>query len=129
MNFQCPHDAPHVVRVKPGGGLRIDRREARVQRRDSPSRSASASSVRRKSSIGRRAGEEAVEERLEVERRAADEERPLAARGDVAAGMRGALEPPRDRQRLPRVEHVDEVMRHALALGRVGLAVPMSMPR
>ncbi len=71
--------------------------------------------------VGRGQRVEALEQRLEVEHRAADEQRQRAARGDAGDQPLGVGDEARRRVRLGRVEDVDQVVRHARALGGRGL--------
>ena len=67
---------------------------------------------------------EAVKEGLEVQGSAADEKSDLAACLDVLHDASSLVEPPGDAGRLPRVEDVEQVVRHPGALGgaRLGRA-------
>ena len=59
--------------------------------------------------------EQAVKQRLQIQRRAADEEHGPATPLDVPAALARLRQPPRDAGRFPRIEHVDEMVRHATA--------------
>ena len=66
--------------------------------------------------VRRRAVEEALQQRFEIQRRAADEQDALAAPGDVLIALFRLFEPPGDARRLPRFEHIEEMMPHAPAV-------------
>ena len=130
---RAPDDPADVVRVQPRGRGRIDRREPGVEDRAAefvglPLQPAAHGG------IDRRTLEQAEEKRFEVERRAADEERRLAPRLDGGDGGLRPVEPPSHVGRLPRVENVDQVVRHAAAdgggrLGRADVHAPIERHR
>ena len=110
-----------VVGVQPGGAGRIDLRQPGVQGGAAEALGLFGQALPQVG-VGGRAVEQAVQQRLEVERRAADEQR-RACRGPRSRGTHSAapLQPPGHARRLPRVEHVDQVVRHPAALVGVRL--------
>ncbi len=63
--------------------------------------------------VARRAFEQAVQQRFQIKRRATDEQDGAAAPGDFVVTRRRPVQPPGHARRLPRLQHVQEVMRHA----------------
>ena len=120
-------DPLRVVRVDAGRGFGIELAELRMQRRPAFAR---GPLVDRSAQLRRRLGQVAMPaQRAQVEHRSANEQRNAAAGLD--SSMRGQRHRARTARRnsLARLADVDQVMRHALAQLREGLAVPISSPR
>ena len=110
--------------MEPRGGRRVERGQPGVQGRvaEPVGLLLQRPTLRR---VGPRPLEQPPEQRLEVERGPADEQdATLAARLDPGDRRQGPAPVVGDAGRLPRVEHVDQVMRHppALGQGRLGRA-------
>ena len=111
-DLEGPHDPAPVARLHPAGGDRVELLQASC--RAAVSGSASSSAGRRGTARGCRG----VDDGLHVQRRAAHEQRPVAPGLDVGDGGMGLALEPGDRAVLPRVEDVDQVVRHLGLLGR-----------
>ena len=116
-------DALGIGRFQPRGRVRIDLRELGVQRRPAAVPRLGFD-CRTQSRVRRGQVRQAFAQRLEVQHRPADEQREVAARRDPAHRRERVGAEPRGGVGRGRIEDVDQMMRHARALGRGRLGGP-----
>src|SRR5208337_4634178 len=121
--LQRSDDPPPVVGMKPRGGRRIDSGEPSMQRLRA---TLLGLAFQAKSKCGVRPWtlKQPSQQGLQIQGRAAHEENPLASPFDVLDGCQGPPSILGDAGRLPRIEHINQVMGNSPALGvrRLGRA-------
>ena len=114
-DLERPHDAAAVAGIDAGGGDRIEVLQTRVQRAGAVSGEVGFQRGTQSVVVGREA--EVVDDARHVQSRAADEDRVAAARVDLTDRGAGGILIPGDGRLVGHLEHVEQVVRDAAALG------------